>query len=93
MGGRPKDFTAKYRDWNKVEVMEAWSQDTNAAIERAGREARADHRPLVAQRDETLERTAAVQDLRRPGAELEQTCTPSRSTGRPCRNPPPAISR
>mgnify|MGYP002715567152 CR=1 FL=1 len=52
-------FTTKNRDWNAVAVLEdwreAWAQDSNAALERAGHALRIDHRTLEAQREEALE--------------------------------------
>jgi hypothetical protein len=70
-------FTAKNRDWNKVEVLEgwreAWARDSNAALERAGLEDRVDHRTLVAQRDEALELASAAQERGDEGAELYET--------------------
>ena len=70
-------FTTKNRDWNKVEVLEgwreAWARDSNAALERAGIEDRVDHRTLVAQRDEALERASAARERGDEGAELHET--------------------
>ena len=70
-------FTAKNRDWNKVEVLEgwreAWARDSNAALERAGREDRVDHRTLVAQRDEALERAVEARERGDEAAELRET--------------------
>jgi hypothetical protein len=70
-------FTLKNRDWNKVEVLEgwrkAWARDSNAALERAGIEDRVDHRTLVAQRDEALERASAARERGDEGAELHET--------------------
>ena len=70
-------FTTKNRDWNKVEVLEgwreAWARDSNAALERAGLEDRVDHRTLVAQRDEALERASAARERGDEGAELHET--------------------
>jgi len=70
-------FTAKNRDWNKVEVLEgwreAWARDSNAALERAGIEDRVDHRTLVAQRDEALELALAARERGDEGAELQET--------------------
>lgn len=60
----PEGFTSKNRDWNAVEVLEgwrkAWAQESNRALERSGIEDRIDHRTLVAQRDEALERSEAA---------------------------------
>ena len=70
-------FTTKNRDWNKVEVLEgwreAWARDSNAALERVGIEDRVDHRTLVAQRDEALERASAARERGDEGAELHET--------------------
>ncbi|SEN89209.1 plasmid mobilization system relaxase [Loktanella fryxellensis] len=70
-------FTTKNRDWNKVEVLEgwreAWARDSNAALERAGIEDRVDHRTLVAQRDEALERASVARERGDEGAELHET--------------------
>ena len=73
----PEGFTTKDRDWNKTEALEgwreAWSRDTNAALERAGLEERVDHRTLEAQRGEALELAAAARDRGDESEELEQT--------------------
>ena len=73
----PDGFTAKDRDWNKVEVLgawrEAWARDTNAALERAGRDERVDHRTLEAQRGEALELAAVARDRGDEREELAQT--------------------
>ena len=73
----PEGFTAKNRDWNKVELLEhwreGWARDSNAALERAGLEDRVDHRTLVAQRDEARERAVAARERGDERAELEQT--------------------
>jgi len=70
-------FTTKNRDWNKVEVLEgwreAWAQDSNAALKRAGIEDRVDHRTLVAQRDEALELASAARERGDESAELHET--------------------
>ena len=70
-------FTNKDRDWNKVEALEgwrsSWSRDSNAALERAGREERVDHRTLVAQRDEARALAIAARDRGDEREELEQT--------------------
>ncbi|WP_299656810.1 MobQ family relaxase [uncultured Jannaschia sp.] len=70
-------FTAKNRDWNKVEVLEgwreAWARDTNRALERADIAERVDHRTLVAQRDEARELAGAARDRGDEGEELVQT--------------------
>jgi len=73
----PEGFTAKNRDWNKVELLagwrEAWARDSNAALERAGIEDRVDHRTLKAQRDEALELASAARERGDEGAELHET--------------------
>ena len=73
----PEGFTAKNRDWNKVELLagwrEAWARDSNAALERAGIEERIDHRTLVAQRDAALDLAAEARERGDEGAELVQT--------------------
>ena len=70
-------FTAKNRDWNKVEVLEswreAWARDTNAALERAQVAERVDHRTLAAQREEALELATAARDRGDEREELAQT--------------------
>lgn len=62
----PEGFTSKNRNWNAVEVLEgwrrAWAQESNRALERSGIEDRIDHRTLVAQRDEALERSGAARE-------------------------------
>ena len=69
-------FTTKNRDWNAVEVLEdwreAWARDSNRALERAGIDARIDHRTLEAQRDEALELAAAARERGDEGVELVQ---------------------
>jgi len=70
-------FTAKNRDWNKVEVLErwreGWSRDSNDALERAGLEERVDHRTLDAQRDEALERVDEARERGDDRTALEET--------------------
>ncbi|MGR3467144.1 MAG: MobQ family relaxase [Shimia sp.] len=70
-------FTAKNRDWNKVEVLagwrEAWARDTNAALERAQVAERVDHRTLVAQREEALEMATSARERGDEREELAQT--------------------
>jgi hypothetical protein len=70
-------FTAKNRDWNAVAVLEdwreAWAQDTNLALERAGHELRVDHRTLEAQREEALELAAEAHERGDEAAELANT--------------------
>ena len=73
----PDGFTAKERDWNKTEALEgwreAWGRETNLTLERAGIEARVDHRTLTAQRGEALELASAARERGDEGAELVQT--------------------
>ena len=73
----PGGFTAKNRDWNKVEVLEAWregwARDSNAALERSGIEDRVDHRTLAAQREEALERAVEARERGDEAAELRET--------------------
>lgn len=49
----PEGFGNKVREWNSKETLEewreAWATHNNAALERAGQEARIDHRSLEAQ--------------------------------------------
>ena len=70
-------FGAKERGWNKVEVLEgwreAWARESNAALERSGARERVDHRALVAQREEALERAAEARERGDERAELVQT--------------------
>ncbi|WP_205961479.1 MobQ family relaxase, partial [Paracoccus endophyticus] len=69
-------FTTKNRDWNAVAVLEdwreAWAQDSNAALERAGHELRIDHRTLEAQRAEALELAAEAHERGDEAAELAE---------------------
>ena len=62
----PDGFTAKSRNWNKVELLEdwraAWARDANLALERVGIEERIDHRTLEAQRDEALDLAAEARE-------------------------------
>lgn len=73
----PEGFTTKNRDWNAKDMLEgwreAWARDSNAALERAGIEARVDHRTLEAQRDEALDLASAARERGDEGAELVQT--------------------
>lgn len=70
-------FTTKNRDWNKTEVLEgwreAWARDTNLSLERAGTEARVDHRTLEAQRGEALELASAARERGDEEEELRET--------------------
>ena len=76
-GAPIEGFGRKARDWNKVEVLEAWregwARDSNAALERAGREDRVDHRTLAAQREEALERAVEARERGDEAAELRET--------------------
>ena len=63
-GGAKKSRTMMSREWVK-DTREAWEKETNAALERAGREERVDHRSLAERRDEAersgdLERAAEL---------------------------------
>ena len=70
-------FTAKRRDWNKVEVLEGWRQgwaiDSNAALEWAHIDERVDHRTLVVQRDEALDLAESARVYGNEAEELHQT--------------------
>ena len=70
-------FTTKNRDWNKVELLQAWrevwARDTNAALERAQVAERVDHRTLAAQREEALELATAARGRGDEREELAQT--------------------
>ena len=70
-------FGAKERGWNKVELLEgwreAWARESNAALERCGARERVDHRTLVAQREEALERASAARERGDERAELHET--------------------
>ena len=70
-------FGAKERGWNKVEILEgwreAWARESNAALERCGARERVDHRTLVAQRGEALERASAARERGDERAELHET--------------------
>ena len=50
---KPEGFGQKKREWNRRELVEewreAWAKEANLALERAGHEARIDHRTLAAQ--------------------------------------------
>lgn len=50
----------KTREWNSKELLSLWRAEwalaCNQALDRAGKEARVDHRTLVAQRDEAMQR-------------------------------------
>ena len=63
-GGAKKSRTMMSREWVK-DTREAWAREANAALERAGREERVDHRSLASLRDEAersgdLERAAEL---------------------------------
>jgi hypothetical protein len=59
-------FGKKGRAWNGPDVLvgwrEAWARDANAALERAGRDERIDHRTLDAQRDEAERNAERARD-------------------------------
>ena len=63
-------FGKKDRSWNAPDVLmgwrEAWARDANAALERAGRSERIDHRSLEAQR---VEAEQEVERARKDGQE------------------------
>lgn len=63
-------FGKKDRSWNAPDVLmgwrEAWARDANAALERAGRSERIDHRSLEAQRAEAEQQ---VERARKDGQE------------------------
>ena len=67
----PEGFGKKNREWNKkahlVTWREDWAKDANRALAQHGRAERIDHRTLVAQRDEALQRgdTARADELDR----------------------------
>lgn len=73
----PAGFTTKNRDWNKVELLEgwreAWAQDANLALARAGIEERIDHRTLEAQRDQALKLAAEARERGDEAEELRET--------------------
>lgn len=59
-------FGPKERDWNAKELLETWretwARDVNLALERAGLEARVDHRSLEAQRAEAEQAAEQAQE-------------------------------
>ena len=67
----PEGFGQKNREWNKKEHVTTWRKDwadsANRALAQHGRPERIDHRTLVAQRDEALQRgdTARADELDR----------------------------
>lgn len=70
----PEGFGPKKRDWNRRELVEEWREEwakaANLALERAGYEARIDHRTLAAQgidREPTIHQGKAVTALERKG--------------------------
>lgn len=70
-------FTTKNRDWNAKEALEgwreAWTQNSNASLQRASIAERIDHRTLEAQRDEALELAAEARERGDEGTELRET--------------------
>mgnify|MGYP002620025081 CR=1 FL=1 len=74
----PEGFSRKAREWNDPALLsgwrEQWAEHTNAALERAGRPERVDHRTLEAQgedREPTLHEGPDVTVLAREGARLD----------------------
>lgn len=70
----PDGFGGKRRDWNRKELVEKWRAEwakaANLALEKAGHDARIDHRSLAAQgveREPTLHQGKAVSALERKG--------------------------
>lgn len=63
-------FGKKERAWNAPEVLvgwrEAWAREANAALERAGRGERVDHRTLEAQRREAEREAETARERGRP---------------------------
>ncbi|GHG35741.1 hypothetical protein GCM10017322_38260 [Paracoccus aerius] len=59
-------FGKKDRSWNEPELLmgwrEAWARDANAALERAGRSERIDHRSLPVQRAEVERQATRARD-------------------------------
>ena len=59
-------FGKKDRSWNEPDLLvgwrEAWARDANAALERAGRPERIDHRTLEAQREEVMQRAEQARE-------------------------------
>ncbi len=59
-------FGKKDRSWNEPELLmgwrEAWARDANAALERAGRSERIDHRSLPVQRAEAERQATRARD-------------------------------
>lgn len=73
-GLTPEGFGPKNREWNRRELVEewreAWAREANHALERAGHEARIDHRTLAAQgidHEATIHQGKAVTALERKG--------------------------
>ncbi|WP_282029850.1 MobQ family relaxase [Paracoccus marcusii] len=62
-------FGKKARDWNAPDLLlgwrEAWARDANAALERAGRSERIDHRSLPVQRDEAQQQAVRARSAGR----------------------------
>lgn len=79
---KPEGFGPKSRDWNRRELVEewreAWAKEANLALERAGHEARIDHRTLAAQgidREPTIHLGKAAKALS-DKAVSKQECAP-----------------
>lgn len=69
-------FGKKARDWNAPDLLmgwrEAWARDANAALKRAGRSERIDHRSLPAQRDEAHQQVERARNAGRDDQALER---------------------
>lgn len=69
-------FGKKARDWNAPDLLlgwrEAWARDANAALERAGRSERIDHRSLPVQRDEAQQHVERARGSGQEDLALEQ---------------------
>ena len=67
-------FGKKAREWNQRDLLagwrEAWACDANAALERRGSKERIDHRSLVDQRSEALDRADQAREAGRPDIAL-----------------------
>ena len=71
-GGALKSRSMMSKEWLE-QTREAWAQEANQALERAGRGERIDHRSLAAQRDEAHrngDKERATQLNREPGVHL-----------------------
>ena len=69
-------FGKKDRSWNAPDLLvgwrEAWARDANAALERAGRSERIDHRSLDVQRAEVEQHVERARGSRQEDLALEQ---------------------